>query len=320
MAMALHLARPKPRSLTNPSLFHLFSTSSNHSNNDDDNNSSNNPFSISSDFSDVKASLKQQQQHQHNERPRIPTNPSTPTSKPISMSASLQEIRKNLSEFRRLSAVPPPTESSSTPSQSQPRVSFQELYKRNVLAKQGKSNESSDSSGPGGKLSFDAIRDSLRQLRSNSGVNNVERNSKSGSFLSLSEFKNSLKLKPSDGNVTSHVIGGSSSELPKSVFGREMMERTKDGEAATKTEFVKMYGHVELGQKLKKLRPETKGREGWFSLQELNERLLKLREMEEKETESRIGGVSFKDMRESLYKLNMSEDEKHKKTSLFPSR
>ncbi|XVF24703.1 hypothetical protein REPUB_Repub13aG0150300 [Reevesia pubescens] len=208
MAMALHLARPKPRSLTNPSLFHLFSTSSNHSNNDDDNNSSNNPLSISSYFSDVKASLKQQQQHQHNERPRIPTNPSTPTSKPISMSASLQEIRKNLSEFRRLSAVPPPTESSSTPSQSQPRVSFQELYKRNVLAKQGKSNESSDSSGPGGKLSFDAIRDSLRQLRSNSGVNNVERNSKSGSFLSLSEFKNSLKLKPSDGNVTSHVIGG----------------------------------------------------------------------------------------------------------------
>ncbi|XVF24702.1 hypothetical protein REPUB_Repub13aG0150200 [Reevesia pubescens] len=96
-----------------------------------------------------------------------------------------------------------------------------------------------------------------------------------------------------------------------------MMERTKDGEAATKTEFVKMYGHVELGQKLKKLRPETKGREGWFSLQELNERLLKLREMEEKETESRIGGVSFKDLRESLYKLNMSEDEKQKKNLLI---
>ncbi|XWS19132.1 hypothetical protein CRYUN_Cryun32bG0105400 [Craigia yunnanensis] len=313
MAMALNLARSKHRSLTNPSLLHLFSTSSNDPKNENaitnDNHSSNNPPSISSYFSDVKASLKQQQK----ERPRNPTNPSIPTSKPMSKSASLEEIRKNLSEFRLRSAVPSSTESSPTTSQSVPRISFQELYKRNVLAKQGVSNESPDSSGPGEKLPFNAIRDSLRQMKSNSGANNLER--KRGLFFSLSEFKDSLKLKPQDDNVVSPVIGGSSSELPTSVFGREMKEMTKRGEAAMKTEFVKMYDYPELGQKLKELRPDRKGGEGWFSLQELNERLMKLREMEEKEIESRISGVSYKDMRESLFTLKMSWDEKQKKTS-----
>ncbi|XWS11729.1 hypothetical protein CRYUN_Cryun37aG0024700 [Craigia yunnanensis] len=307
MAMALHLARPKPRSLTTPSLLHLFSTSSNDPNNENtttnDNYSSDNPPSISSYFSDVKASLKQQQQG----GPRNPTNPSTSTSKPISMSSSLLEIRKNLSEFSRRSTVPPPTESSATPSQSQPRISFQELYKRNVLEKQGESNES--------PLSFDAIRDSLRQMKSNSGANNVDR--RPGSFLSFSKFKDSLKFEPSDANVVPPVIGGSLSELPTSVFGREMKEMTKGGEAAMKTEFIKMYDYAELGQKLKELRPEMKREEGWFSLQELNERLMKLREMEEKETESRIGGVSFKDVRESLSRLKMSTDEKQKKPSFL---
>ncbi|XVE89184.1 hypothetical protein DITRI_Ditri19aG0130400 [Diplodiscus trichospermus] len=316
MAMALHLARLKRRSLTNPSLLHFFSTSSNDPKNENpttnDDDSTNNPPSFSSYFSDLRASLKQQQQQQ--ERPRIPTNPSTPTSKPISMSASLQEIRQNLSEFRQRSTVPPATESSHTPSQSQPRISFQELYKQNVLAKQGESNESPESSSPGGKLSFDAIRASLRQMKSNSGPNNVER--KAGSFFSLSEFKDSLKLKPSNENVVQSVIGGSSSELPTSVFGREMKEMTKGQEAVMKTQFIRLYGYSELGQKLKQLRPEKEGGEGWFSLQELNERLMKLREMEEKETESRYGGVSFRDLRESLSKMKMSEDEKQKKPFL----
>jgi hypothetical protein len=58
-----------------------------------------------------------------------------------------------------------------------------------------------------------------------------------------------------------------------------------------------------------------RGEKGWFTLKELNERLRKLREMEEKETESRIGGVSFRDLRESLVKLKASNDEKAIKNS-----
>ena len=78
-----------------------------------------------------------------------------------------------------------------------------------------------------------------------------------------------------------------------------------------------MYSYGELGEKLKILRPAaaTAGKKDWFSLGELNERLMKLREMEEKETESRIGGVSFKDLRDSLVRLRKSSDESSKKSN-----
>ncbi|EXB67216.1 30S ribosomal protein S15 [Morus notabilis] len=75
-----------------------------------------------------------------------------------------------------------------------------------------------------------------------------------------------------------------------------------------KTEFVKVYSYEELGEKLKKLRPEGKG-EGWFSMEELNQRLMNLREIEQKETESRIAGLPYRDLRESLAKLRLSSDE-----------
>ena len=81
-----------------------------------------------------------------------------------------------------------------------------------------------------------------------------------------------------------------------------------------------MYSHGELGEKLRKLRPfvEEVKKEGetlWFSLSDLNERLMKLREMEEKDTELRIGGISFKDLRESFDWMRQLELEKAKKNS-----
>ena len=81
-----------------------------------------------------------------------------------------------------------------------------------------------------------------------------------------------------------------------------------------------MYSYGELGEKLRKLRPfvEEVKKEGetlWFSLSDLNERLMKLREMEEKDTELRIGGISFKDLRESFDWMRQLELEKAKKNS-----
>lgn len=132
--------------------------------------------------------------------------------------------------------------------------------------------------------------------------------------LSLSALKYSLKLKPQDGST---IIGGTQ-ELPASVIGKEMkVERSGDSQAM-RTEFVKMYSYGELGAKLKELRGE--GWEGGFSLAELNERLMKLREMEEKESEIRIGGGWYGDLRECLVNLKMSSEEKTKKlTSEFAS-
>ena len=52
-----------------------------------------------------------------------------------------------------------------------------------------------------------------------------------------------------------------------------------------------------------------------FSLSELNDRLMKLREMEEKETELSIAGLPYKDLRETLVMMTMSENEKAKRNS-----
>lgn len=168
--------------------------------------------------------------------------------------------------------------------------------------------------GSGGRLSFDAIRQSLRQLRPSGNAQQNER-SRSMDPMSLSAFKNSLRLRPSDSGPQRTVVIGGTEPLPASVFAKEMREK-RDGESsnAMKTEFVKMYSYGELGEKLRNLRPEGQG-EGWFSMKELNERLMKLREFEEKETESRVAGLPFRDLRESLVKLKLSEDEKSKQNS-----
>ncbi|PQQ08429.1 uncharacterized protein Pyn_38426 [Prunus yedoensis var. nudiflora] len=246
---------------------------------------------------------------QQQRRP-IPQNPSF-SNHPLSRTsgvASLEEIRKNLSEFRLRSAVPEPTDSNSAPSQqsstaqgSAQQISFHDLYKRNVLGKSEDPN-----ANKGGKLSFDAIRDSLKKIKSNT---NVQSDGKSVDPMSLSAFTNSLKLKP-------NVIGGTDT-LPMSIFGKEKIKgrNEEEGSNAMKTDFVKLYDHAELGEKLRRLRPEAKG-DSWFSLKELNERLMKLREMEEQETQAAMSGLSFRDLRDSLVKLKISDEEKVKKTSI----
>ncbi|KAL2479976.1 S15/NS1 [Abeliophyllum distichum] len=126
--------------------------------------------------------------------------------------------------------------------------------------------------------------------------------------MSLSRFKESSKLKPVDSNAQEPqmMIWGSDS-LPASIFGKEKSENGDKASTAMRTDFVKMYSYNKLGEKLKMLRLEKK-KETWFSLQERNERLTKLREIEkeserndrltklreieEKESEARIGGVT----------------------------
>lgn len=115
------------------------------------------------------------------------------------------------------------------------------------------------------------------------------------------------------------MLGGAESVLPSSIFGRELRDK-RDGESpASRTEFLKMYTYDELGAKLKKLRPAEAAsgkKKDWFSLEELNDRLRKLREIEEKETSSRVGGLSFKDLRDCLEKLERSSNENMKKSSM----
>lgn len=179
----------------------------------------------------------------------------------------------------------------------------------------GKTGDAQKGGGVGGRHSFDAIRESLKQLRSTNAAQNEK---KSADPLSLSAFRNTLKLKPAPDSSTStstatanrssrvRVVGGTET-MP---FGRESREK-KDGQssdATRTTEFMKIYSFGELGEKLRKLRPEAKGE---FSLGELNDRLMKLREMEEKEAESKVAGFSFNELRKSLVKLQQNDTEKH---------
>ncbi|XP_010097148.2 uncharacterized protein LOC21408379, partial [Morus notabilis] len=178
--MALQLI-PKRRLLPNPTFIRLFSTASD---SDDRNNefkpSSTSDSSLSSYFSDVKASLRRQ--HQSPPPPRSSTRPLSPThSSPPPKVTSLEEIRKNLVEFRRRSV-----------GASGPAPSFQELYKRNV--QNNAQNTNPEDSG-GGNLSFNAIRESLRQMRPSDTARN---DGGSKDPLSLSAFKNSLRLRPSN--------------------------------------------------------------------------------------------------------------------------
>ncbi|GKB66097.1 hypothetical protein Tco_0927509 [Tanacetum coccineum] len=126
-------------------------------------------------------------------------------------------------------------------------------------------------------VSLNAIRSSLKNMKTATTPR-----------LQLSEISESLNLRP------------------RSVVSDE-----------TKTEFVRMYSYVQLGEKLRALRivNDNKGsRKGkTFSLAELNQRLKKLRELDDKETQGNGSGINFAHLRESLIKLN--DDDKTKKTA-----
>ncbi|MED6210834.1 hypothetical protein PIB30_067907 [Stylosanthes scabra] len=205
------------------------------------------------------------------------TRPSSPTPSKVD---SLAQIHKNLSEFRRLTSAPPPTGGEAS---SSGQISFQEIYNRNVSGKSGESAQRNPS--------FDAIKESMMRLKSNA-------NKQGGDRMPLQAFRSTLKSGPSD----------------SSVFARVGKEKKGSGSGPTVTEFVKMYSFPELGEKLRALRAQGVGSEG-FSIAELNERLIKLRELEENESLAALSetGVPFKELKASLHVLTQSNPENIKK-------
>ncbi|KAE7997260.1 hypothetical protein FH972_001908 [Carpinus fangiana] len=176
---------------------------------------------------------------------------------------------------------------------------------RSVTAKadENSANAKSGSGKDRAKLMYESIRETMRRLRfgPSSSPGTAQNEGRSAHPMSLSEYQNSFKLKPS--TESGPVIGGTGM-LPASVFGKERERKGAEGETmATKTEFVKKYSTEELYKKLSELPPE-----GRFISNEMLE-------MEEKETESNIGGVHMRDLRESLMTLKMSNDENAMKSS-----
>lgn len=310
--------------LKNPNSIKFFSSSSSSSSipqppppqNDNDETTPSNQSQPS--FSSYLKDLKQtsQQPFQQTQQPRSPFQQTFQRSQTQfqqtqpTKAASFEEIRKNLAEFRNRTAAPPPPGLNNSqsqfpsPSRGASNISFQELYKKNVESRGNATSENTGSTGIGGKMSYDMIRESLKQLRMNKPVE-VNKGSNNNNVLGGSKLTDSLF-----GNTTTNVYGGGS--LPAKVFGKEGSKKKEGESGEKKTKFLRMYTYGDLGEKLKMLRPEeakeNKGK--WFSLKELSERLIKLRDNEEKESEADT--KVYKGIRESLQKLASENDDKKK--------
>ncbi|XP_013650338.2 probable 37S ribosomal protein S28, mitochondrial [Brassica napus] len=286
--MAFHLARRKQRLHSNPSLIHLFSTSSSSSSSasspQDGNESGEQPsqpssdFKISSYFSGIKSSLKQQPQHQAQDGRRQLAGFDAKAPSFSGSGGDFQDIRRNLNEFRRRAAAPPARD-------------LQDLYKQNVLSKSGDLGAGKVEGSP-----FENLKKNLRQMRP-----------QETRWSNLSSLQSIMKTKDSN-NVRSNVFGGGEG-LPISVFGEEIEERKKMGDDSEemKSEFIKSYDTKELGEILRQYRPEGKREEGWFSLQELNQRLVKLREVEEAAAQGTRKGIAFDDLRSEIQQARKSQ-------------
>ncbi|XP_062008031.1 uncharacterized protein LOC133725029 [Rosa rugosa] len=291
--------RTNHRTLTNPSLIHVFSTYPSDSTDPTEPNPQSDSSSLSNYFSDVKASLRQQSQSQSQQQHSRPTSysqqqhfrPTSQNNNPSlsrpSKAASLEEIRKNLAEFRLRSIGPNPTESNSAPPPPPPNpISFEKLYNKGVSSR---------------KMEFQTVRESLKLIRLNAN----EQSERKGGGLSLLRFK-SLDMNPrQDVGVRKGAL--------TSLFDKEKERSGEKSSDALKTEFVKIYSYKELGEKLRKLRPEEGKEGGGFTLGEFSERLVKLRKMEENESESWVGGWNT-DLKQSLLKI--SGEEKHRKSPM----
>lgn len=109
--------------------------------------------------------------------------------------------------------------------------------------------------------------------------------------------------------------------MPAEVFGPEIRAK-EDGDGSAKEmrwEFVKMYSAKELGEKLRSLRPEKKGdNKDWFSLEELNQRLVKLREMEERQRGSKQHfGIDFEELKKGLVQMDATKKSQSKFGAVF---
>ncbi|XP_010429932.1 PREDICTED: uncharacterized protein LOC104714315 [Camelina sativa] len=301
--MALHLARHKQRLHSNPSLIHLFSTSSSSSSlsspqdgNESSYHRSQSPssttssppsdFKIPSYFSGIKSSLKQSQP-QDGKRQFARFDPKAQNPSPSlsgnQIGGRIQEIRRNLNEFRSREAAPPPRD-------------WQDVYKQNVLSKSGDSYGTRKIEG----TSFARVKENLRQMRP-----------QEGKWASLSGLQNTMKTQFNT-NLRSNAIGGGGEGLPHSVFAEELLEQGNDDAEEMKSEFYKSYDPYELGEKLRLYRPEGKKEQGWFSLEELNQRLVKLRAMEEEHAQrtSSAHPSIVKELRSEIKKAKAEEAQK----------
>ncbi|KEH28660.1 30S ribosomal protein S15 [Medicago truncatula] len=279
MALLLRLKTTKPKPYSSP-LHHLFSTSNS---GDNDGGDGDKRPSFSESLRQVRSSFKQQ-----------PTSNTTPSPlSPSKQSESSVDIMSKIQSFRYKTTVP---DSDDLLTQKK-TISFQDMYSRmHNRSKDSAANIGSDSSKTtigGGGIGLDVIRGSLNQL------------------------KNAPNQTPVTPRWRPNMSPGNSgtSLLPDSMFGKEIRDRLAKVNDSGSFGTVRLYMHDELGEKLKNLRPQVKGKD-WFSIAELSERLKKVREMDEIDAKSSKSSADtnqvFNILKDSVQHIKAKEAEKPK--------
>ncbi|CAN8293211.1 unnamed protein product [Cochlearia groenlandica] len=251
--MALHLARRRQRFTTNPSLIRFFS------------NSSSDPFS-----KDFTAS---------GEKP----SKSPSSSSEFSYSSPFTDIKATLEKKLQKQQEQGRNPSARSNAQSQNRgtskfsdhkspLSLHDLGKKLANYERRPTFSPSRDSQSRPQISFETVYKQSVVPKSADPRNRIGQYKNSNKLFEKSSFKNTLNT-ISDKNVSWNGL--------KEDVAEEM-----------KNEFLSFYSVDELGEKLKILRPEGNKEEGWFSLQELNERLVKLRQVEVKAAQNRPGKLT----------------------------
>lgn len=238
------------------------------------------PFPSENPFSDIKKNLKPSQPPSHVVHDSPPPPPSSDNG---GKNPNISEIQMHLSQFRQQNPFRNANPNSGP-------ISIQDIMNRRA------NNQNTQNTNT--RMNFDAISESLKNFRPNP----------QSSMRGFNLFPN--RRNPE----TPTVRNLDKSKLPESVFGKELREKfgveeeAETGKLAS-TEFLKIYTHEELGQKLKSLRPEDsqEGKNDWFSLEELNVRLSKLRELEQKEKDQKVHGLSLAALTDSLKHITQRE-------------
>lgn len=220
-------------------------------------------------------------------------------------------MRKRLSEFRQRFPVSSPPSPPSSTSQSSQHISLGKIYERVTSGGQESSSAGSISYG---KHSWLDIKEKLNKVRNTTPKNQNDKVGRINDSMSLSRYQESLSLKPGDRSEREPMVIGGGANLASSIFAKELGEKQgANVNGAVGIQFAKIYKPEDLGEKLRSLRPEKKGK-NWFSLEELNERLKKVREIDEEESKSATGETQIvRALKDSLVVLsNNIEIEKGK--------
>uniref|UniRef100_A0A0E0L8I1 Small ribosomal subunit protein uS15c n=1 Tax=Oryza punctata TaxID=4537 RepID=A0A0E0L8I1_ORYPU len=221
-------------------------------------------------------------------------NPTPPSSPPRRIPASppLDDVRSSLYLFRN--PQPSSAATSAAVSSSNPTPSFVDILRVRPAPPTGRATEAD-------AFPFSAIRENLdKKLGTNPAAGPL-----TGAANPMDWSSILYSLQRHDGKP-----------LPESVCGREMRGkagRGRDGKVEEQ-QFIRLYSYDELGKRFGELRPSAAaaaaGKDGkeWFTVEELSQRLKKLREVDKEERKRALqSSLGTGELRDAIVALHTKD-------------